>query len=158
MGPARLLTALQPHQQPQLYTPNDRARANVPTVHDVQQAQASPAVNGGDSQVVPVFDGHRYPPDVVDLNFPVPANNAGSTKIVDAPQGYRELLGFRNTDAASNVLISFGKQATSNSFLSLAPGQMVLFDDSVPQGDIFVLSSTNVAATVTVFYSNRNRR
>lgn len=66
----------------------------------------------------------------------------------------RNLLGFRNTAAAggANVFIDFGQPAQANSFLKLTPGQTMLFDEVVPQSDIWAQGDANNWA-LTFIYS-----
>jgi hypothetical protein len=149
------LSDLQPPVDPKLM-PGGRVGPDVPTMPS-SPAMSNPSTTPGQQTIIfpitqKVLDPHHYA-SVIDGNFPVPATGTPSTKVVDAAPVYRNFLAIRNTDAASNVLVGFGRQANANSTLSLAPGQIVLFDTVVPQGDIYVLSSA-AAATVSIAYSN----
>ncbi len=62
-----------------------------------------------------------------------------SFKFLDAPIGKRNMLGFRNA-GATNLYIDFNANATSNSWLALASGVLLLFDSVVPQDDLYVIS------------------
>lgn len=65
-----------------------------------------------------------------------------SIKFLDAPIGKRNFLGFRNASTAAQVLyIDFNAQATTNSWLALPAGALVVFDTVVSQDDLYVVSS-----------------
>jgi hypothetical protein len=149
------LSDLQPPESNKLL-PGERVGPDVPAFPS-SPALTNPSAPPQQQAIIfpitqKVLDPHHYA-SVIDGNFNVPASNTASTKVVDAAPVYRNYLMLRNTDAASNVLVGFGRQANATSTLSLAPGQMVLFDVVVPQGDIYVLSS-GAAATISIAYSN----
>jgi hypothetical protein len=74
-----------------------------------------------------------------------------SVKFLDAPIGKRNMLGFRNASTSSqNIYISFGAQATTNNWLKLIPGTIVLFDTVVPQDDLYCIAD---AASGILVYS-----
>jgi hypothetical protein len=64
------------------------------------------------------------------------------------------MLGFRNTSATSgeNIFIGFGRNATTNSWLRLTPGTIVLFDTVVPQDDLYVIAEAG-SPTLSYIYS-----
>ena len=62
----------------------------------------------------------------------------------------RNFLMIRNSAGAGNLYVSFGNAASLNSALQLVPGATALFDEVVPQGDVYVFSDT---ANVTFSYS-----
>jgi len=64
-----------------------------------------------------------------------------SIKFLDAPIGKRNFLGFRNPSTTATLYIDFNSAASSGSWLALAPGTIVLFDNAVPQDDLYVISS-----------------
>ena len=64
-----------------------------------------------------------------------------SIKFLDAPIGKRNFLGFRNPSTTATLYIDFNSQASSNSWLALSPGTIVLFDNAVPQDDLYVIAS-----------------
>lgn len=146
---------LQPFRGPKLL-PGSRPAPDIPQfpasagTSNPSQVPQAPTVAPIPQQKV--LDPHHYA-NVLDSNFPVPASTATSSKVVDAAPNFRNFLMIRNTDAVSNVLVSFGRQATAQTTLSLSPGQQVLFDSVVPQGDIYVLSS-GAAASVSIAYGN----
>jgi hypothetical protein len=63
-------------------------------------------------------------------------------KFLDSPIGRRNLLGFRNNSGVvgENIFIGFGRDATTNSWLRLTPGTIILFDTVVPQDDLYAVS------------------
>ena len=65
-----------------------------------------------------------------------------SFKFLDAPIGKRNFLGFRNPSTSANIYIDFASQASTNSWLKLAPGVLVVFDTVVSQDDLYVISDT----------------
>lgn len=72
------------------------------------------------------------------------AQSVGTTsvKFLDAPIGKRNFLGFRNASTGAQVVyVDFNSNATTSSWLALNPGVIVLFDVSVPQDDLYVISS-----------------
>jgi hypothetical protein len=149
------LSNLAPQGEPKLL-PGGRVGPDVPTM------PASPAYSNPSSNPQPqgiifpitqkVLDPHHYA-SVIEGNFPVPASTSPAAKVVDAAPVYRNFLAIRNTDAAANVLLGFGRAASPLSVFSLAPLQLMVLDTVIPQGDIYVLSSAGVAS-VSIAYSN----
>lgn len=76
-----------------------------------------------------------------------------SQLFINQPAGKRNYLLLRNTTATGNVAISFGNPASVNSPLVLQPGQMILFDEVVPQGDVYAFA-TAAATSLAFAYSN----
>jgi hypothetical protein len=64
-----------------------------------------------------------------------------SFKFLDAPIGKRNFLGFRNPSTTATLYIDFNSQASTNSWLALFPGTIILLDNVVPQDDLYVISS-----------------
>jgi hypothetical protein len=64
-----------------------------------------------------------------------------SLKFLDAPIGKRNFLGFRNPSTSASLYIDFNSQASTNSWLILTPGAIVLFDQVVSQDDLYVIAS-----------------
>jgi hypothetical protein len=64
-----------------------------------------------------------------------------SFKFLDAPIGKRNFLGFRNPSTTATLYIDFNSQASTNSWLALYPGTIVLLDNVVPQDDLYVIAS-----------------
>jgi hypothetical protein len=74
-----------------------------------------------------------------------------SIKFLDQPIGKRNFLGFRNASTGTqNIYIDFSAQATTNSWLLLAPGTTILFDTVVPQDDLYVIAD---AASAQLAYA-----
>lgn len=84
-----------------------------------------------------VGEPYRYA-SIVDLTL---VTSTTSVKFLDSPIGRRNMLGFRNTSATSgqNIFIGFGRDATTQSWLRLTPGTIVLFDTVVPQDDLYAV-------------------
>lgn len=136
------LSPLEPWSAPQYIPPSPH---NLPSRPD-------PAVAGtadfGSAEVA-VSEPYRYA-SIVDLT--VTATTA-SFKFLDQPIGKRNLLGFRNTSATpgETIFIGFGRDANTLSFLSLVPGQIVLFDTVVPQDDLYVASATGTPVLAYIY-------
>jgi hypothetical protein len=64
-----------------------------------------------------------------------------SLKFLDAPIGKRNFLGFRNPSTSASLYIDFNSQASTNSWLLLSPGAIVVFDQVVSQDDLYVIAS-----------------
>lgn len=89
-------------------------------------------------QTADIREIYRYA-SVVSVSVNV---GTASFKFLDAPIGKRNFLGFRNASAGAQILyIDFNSQATTGSWLALPVGTIVLFDVSVPQDDLYVVSS-----------------
>jgi hypothetical protein len=97
-----------------------------------------------------VREAHRYA-TLTDLSLTV---GTTSVKFLDEPTGRRNMLGLRNASAGAQILyIGFNQDAVSTSWLSLTAGTIVLFDDVVPQDDLYVLSSL-AGGILAYAYSN----
>jgi hypothetical protein len=55
--------------------------------------------------------------------------------------GKRNFLGFRNPSTTATIYVDFANQASTNSWLALGPGALVLFDNVVSQDDLYVIAS-----------------
>jgi hypothetical protein len=75
-----------------------------------------------------------------------------SFKFLDAPIGKRNMLGFRNASTSQTIYIGFGRDATTNSWLALSPGTIILFDTVCPQDDLYAVASA-AGATLAYIYS-----
>lgn len=64
-----------------------------------------------------------------------------SFKFLDQPVGKRNFLGFRNPSTTATIYVDFANQASTNSWLALGPGALVLFDNVVSQDDLYVIAS-----------------
>lgn len=83
--------------------------------------------------------------------------NGSSLSVLPEPAYKRNLLGFRNSSATAtpNIFIAFGTNATANAFLRLTQNQMVLFDNAVPQDEVFAFADA-VGAQLTLVVGNYN--
>lgn len=77
---------------------------------------------------------------------------ADSVLFLTQPSAQRNMLGFRNASAAGNIYINFGAQADANSWLRLAPNDMLLFDTVVPQDDLYAIADA-AGCVLAVSYS-----
>lgn len=102
--------------------------------------------------LAPVYDMHHYAWAHGSTIFTIAQPNQ-SYKFLESQQALRNMLGLRNPGAVGNLYIEFGNQATTSSWLQLAPGQYVLFDIVVPQDDLYVLSDNAGAFALTYIYS-----
>lgn len=71
---------------------------------------------------------------------------------VAQPDSFRNYLMIRNA-SANVVYVDFGADATVNSTLALAAGEVALWDSSVPQDDIHLLASA-ASSIVSISYGN----
>jgi hypothetical protein len=101
------------------------------------------------TDVVAVREYYRYA-SLQDLQVTV---GTTSFKFLDAPIGKRNMLGFRNASTGGQAIyIGFGRDATTNSFMALATGTIVLFDTVCPQDDLYAVASA-AGATLAYIYS-----
>lgn len=108
---------------------------NLPKRTDTS-AEKSGNVIAGD--VVNIRENYRYA-SLVTGSYNI---DTVSVKILDQPIGKRNFLSFRNASpAGQTVYIDFNSQASTNSWLALTAGALILFDVSVPQDDIYIVSS-----------------
>lgn len=138
MQPISYLADFEAWQAPQTIGP---APHNLP-------ARPSPTTVQGPlaTDIVAVREYYRYA-SLQDLQVTV---GTTSFKFLDAPIGKRNMLGFRNASGGGQVIyIGFGREATSNSWLALTAGTIVLFDAVVSQDDLYCVAS---AANATLAY------
>jgi len=103
----------------------------------------------GYSSTVSITDPYRFA-SYVDLSI---ITTTTSVKFLDQPIGKRNTLAFRNSSTSGQVIfIGFGGNATSNSWLQLTPGTIVLLDTVVPQDDLYVVSDVT-AGVLSYVYS-----
>lgn len=97
-----------------------------------------------------IRENYRYA-TLTDLSLVI---GTSSVKFLDAPTGRRNMLGFRNASAGAQILyIGFNQDASATSWMALTPGTIVLFDDVVPQDDLYVVSSL-AGGILSYAYSN----
>jgi hypothetical protein len=110
-----------------------KADAGLPTSSGTPTTSNFP----GYSSTVLITDPYRFSA-IVDLQIPTTTQ---SFKFLDQPIGKRNTLAFRNASTANQVIyIGFGGNATTNSWLQINPGTIILFDSVVPQDDLYVIS------------------
>lgn len=100
-----------------------------------------------------VIDLHHYA-NVTDLSVPLNANQ--SVLILQQPPGRRNYLMLRNAGTGTaNIFISYGVNASALATLRLEPDQMALYDNVVPQNDMYAFAD-DVDAILAFSYSNIN--
>ena len=113
--------------------------------------EATAAANAPVPVATPVVDPWHCA-SINATNCPVPTA-ATQTPFLTAPQGKRNLLGLRNPNAAGTIYIDFGQSASALSWLALAPGVQMLFDEVVSQDDLYCFGS-QAGLTLCFAYSN----
>ena len=126
--PVGYISNLEPWSSPTFIPPSPH---NLP-------AETAGVTSDVERSVVNVAESYRYA-SIIDLTF---ITSTTSEKLLDAPIGRRNLLGFRNVSGTTgeNIFIGFGRDATINSWLRLTPGTIILFDTVVPQDDLYCIS------------------
>lgn len=106
-------------------------------------------------QQIPVWDPHHYW-NVASGNLTAPVAGAGALNnpFLTGPQGLRNMLTLRCPAAnTGNVYIDFGQAASALSPYKIEADQTILFDEGVPQGDLFCFG--DAAGQILVYaYSN----
>jgi len=147
--PIGWVSGLEPFASPQYIPPSPH---NLPSRPDPAVAgstspNASAQFNPYDT--VNVRETYRYS-SLVSLAVTV---GTTSFKFLDQPIGKRNMLGFRNASSGTQVLyIDFNAGASTNSWLKLAAGVIILFDSVVPQDDLYVVADA-AGATLSYVYS-----
>ncbi len=136
------LSPLEPWDSPQYIPPSPH---NLPSRPDPAVAGTADFGAGEFS----VREPYRYA-SLVDLTVTATTT---SFKFLDQPIGKRNILAFRNTSGAPGeiIYIGFGRDATTNSWLAIVPGQIVLFDTVVPQDDLYVISATGTPVLAYIY-------
>lgn len=140
--PVEYLSPLEPWDSPQYIPPSPH---NLP-------ARPDPAVDVtadfGRGETL-VSEPYRYA-SIVDLTF---VTSTTSIKFLDQPIGKRNILGFRNvsTTAGEIIFIGFGRDASTESWLQLQPGQITLFDTVVPQDDLYARSALGTPVLAYIY-------
>lgn len=100
----------------------------------------------------PIRDPHRYARLAGSAGFPV---GTAAVLVLASPPTYRNMLIVRNT-GASNIYLDFGIEAdATRSPIRLIPNAMLIFDDVVPQDDVFAVGDAAVGS-IGISYSNVN--
>ena len=150
LPPARWISPLEVFESPTALNPgpHNLPRDGVPRARSVGAPATVPGFSPADT--LNVRELHRYA-SLTDLSMTV---GTTSVKFLDEPTGRRNMLGLRNASTAAQILyIGFNQDATTLSWLALTAGTIVLFDDVVPQDDLYVLSSA-AGGILAYSYSN----
>lgn len=89
---------------------------------------------------------------MISLYIPVP-QTVVQVPFLTQPASRRNLLILRNDSLAANIFIDFAKSASAQSALRIAPGQTFLFDEVVPQDDLYCFADA-AAGNLAFSYSN----
>lgn len=85
------------------------------------------------------YDPHHY----ANVIQGVLAVGLTSLQLLTEPATRRNMLAVRNSSPAAEIIfVSFGAPASSSSWLRLTTNQIALFDEVVPQNDVYVISDT----------------
>jgi hypothetical protein len=149
--PVQWLGDREPWASPQYIPPTPHNLSQVPVTRNLprpisdvppqfrmatpeQRASTSPSTAG---LVQDVRDSFKYA-SITTVSLTI---GTTSFKFLDAPVGKRNFLGFRNPSTTASIYIDFANQASTNSWLLLTPGAIVLFDQVVSQDDLYVIAS-----------------
>jgi hypothetical protein len=151
--PVRPLPTLEPWSQPQ--TLDQLPRPFAPATGPIVGRNIAGAMQSGDlaPDVQTVRDPHRY------------ARLSGSARlnvgivsglILASPSTLRNFLVIRNASATANIFVDFGISADpTRTPIRLIPNAMLIFDDVVPQDDIFAIADA-AGGVVGISFSNVN--
>lgn len=88
---------------------------------------------------------------------PAAVANADQQPFLVAPNTRRNLLTVRNASVGGqNVYLEFGKAASTDTVILLAPNQILLFDNVVPQDDLYAAGDVAGARLVYAFSTIAN--
>lgn len=91
-----------------------------------------------DGETVNIRENYRYA-SLVTAGLTI---STTAIKFLDQPIGKRNFLSFRNASTGGQIIyIDFNQQATTNSWLALTAGTLILFDTVVPQDDLYAIAS-----------------
>jgi len=150
--PVQWNSNLEPWASPQYIPPTPHNLSQVPVTRNLprpisdvppqfrlatpeQRASTTPSAATG--LVQDVRDSFKYA-QITTVSLTI---GTSSFKFLDAPIGKRNFLGFRNPSTSASIYIDFANQASTNSWLILTPGAIVLFDQVVSQDDLYVIAS-----------------
>lgn len=153
MPPVQLISDLAPVDHPQYMPPTPhrlpplsqrpvRRIADGLFLSDLPAGVVPTAPPMGDASAT--FEPHRYAL-IIEGTYAAPAAASGIPFLLQ-PTAKRNFLGLRNTQAAGGdtIYLGFGRDASTLSWLSLLPTEIVLFDTVVPQNDLYAISTTGV--------------
>lgn len=149
------LGGLTPWDQPQSLNqvPRDFVPAVGPIVGRAPMAppQFAPGQQAADVQTI--RDPHRYA-----ILSGSARLNVGTTSglILASPPTSRNFLVIRNVSAAANIFVDFGIAADiTRTPIRLIPNAILIFDDVVPQDDVFAIADA-AGGVVGISFSNVN--
>lgn len=121
-----------PHRLPSLspgfVLPSGSTSGNAPIV-----------TPGGPGSQTGILDPHHYA-RIASGNFPV-VQTAAQALFLAAPPGFRNFLVLRGLAAnAGNVYVDFNQSASVNSPIKIEADQTYLFDEVVPQDDLYAFA------------------
>lgn len=152
-GPVDWASDLAPWRSPQ-YVPGAPQRLPglvrgpiSPLIGAASATTPTPSV----SSATTVLDPHHYA-NVVSGVLNV-TQNATQAPFLLQPASLRNMLSLRNGNAAGNIYIDFQQSASANSPIKIVPGQTYLFDEVVPQNDIYAFAD---APALVLCFSSSN--
>lgn len=139
-----------PHNLPPRRDRPNRIGSGVTLIGGDDGPTGAPSTGGlGGVDPIAIWNPHAYA-NIIEGTFIVSATT--SQKFLDEPTSRRNLLMIRNSSAAANVYVSFGRDASViGSIIRLAANQIVLFDTVVPQDDVYVIG--DAAGSIAYGYS-----
>lgn len=144
--PVEWLSRLEPWSSP-TFMPG--APHNLPKRPEPGATTSENAGRYSEGETVAIRENYRY----ASLVTASAAVGTTSFKFLDQPIGKRNFLGLRNASTGSQILyVEFNQNATTNAWLSISPGVLVLFDTVVPQDDLYIVSDT-ASAILAYAYS-----
>ena len=139
--PVRWISDREAWASPQYIPPSPHNIAQTPASRGIPnptpEQRASTALFQTEGYVQNVRDTFKFA-SITSISTTV---GTTSIKFLDAPIGKRNFLGFRNPSTTATLYIDFNSAASSGSWLALTPGTIVLFDNAVPQDDLYVIAS-----------------
>lgn len=159
MPPVGILSPLAPVDHPQMVPstpmrmppPGERVSRRI--TDNLLGGMGAPSSAFGSPDAVPTrtYEPHRYAA-ITEGNF-APLTTSDGEPFLTMASSRRNFLGFRNSAAAggANIYISFGREASTVSWLVLSPGQIILFDTVVPQDDVYAIADAAGASLSYAF-------
>jgi hypothetical protein len=149
--PVGWLSDLEPWASPQFIPPSPHNMSRVPITRNLplplletpqfQVASSAQRASTAQSSTIGLVQDVRDTFKFANITTVSLTIGTTSFKFLDQPVSKRNFLGFRNPSTTATIYIDFANQATSNSWLALGPGALVLFDNVVSQDDLYVIAS-----------------
>lgn len=155
MPPVVPLPGLVPWSQPQSLDqlPRDFTPAAGPLVGRSVGPVRGLAPGEQSPDVQTIRDPHRYAQLSGSARLPV---GTASGLVLAAPPTRRNFLIVRNVSATANIFLDFGIAAdVSRTPMRLIPNAMLIFDDVVPQDDVFAVADA-AGGAIGLSFSNVN--